>query len=271
MMVDVQGTDGTAAGEIELPLQFQERVRPDIIKKAVLAAQSNRRQPYGADEESGMKHVTHWKKRSRAYRGIRGRSYPSSRTPRKITFRRGMQMSGPGGEAPQAVGGRKAHPPKADRDFSKDINEKERRKAIRSAIAATMDKDAVRERGHAVDDVDLPLVVDASLEQLEKTSEVETVLQQLGLSDELDRVRTPSPRAGRGTSRGRPTRSRAGPLLVVGEDQGIARAARNIPGVQVCTVEQLNAEVLAPGTDPGRLVVWTETAIQRLDEEGLFR
>ncbi|MDY6768844.1 MAG: 50S ribosomal protein L4, partial [Candidatus Nanohaloarchaea archaeon] len=163
-MATIHGTDGADAGEIELPAQFRERVRPDIIKKAVLSAQSRRRQAYGADEESGLKHVTHWKKRSRAYRGIRGRSYPSSRTPRKITFRRGMQMSGPGGEAPQAVGGRKAHPPKAEKDFEKDINEKERRKGIRSAIAATMDGDVVRERGHAIEDVDLPLVVDADVE-----------------------------------------------------------------------------------------------------------
>ncbi|MDY6761558.1 MAG: 50S ribosomal protein L4 [Candidatus Nanohaloarchaea archaeon] len=270
-MADVHGTDGTATGEVDLPLQFQERVRPDIIKKAVLAAQSNRRQPYGADEESGMKHVTHWKKRSRAYRGIRGRSYPSSRTPRKITFRRGMQMSGPGGEAPQAVGGRKAHPPKADKDFSKDINEKERRKAIRSGIAATMDKETVRERGHVVDGADLPLVVDADVEELEQTAEVEALLERLGLGDELERVRENAGRAGKGTRRGRPGREKAGPLFVVGEDRGIARAARNLPGVDVCTVEQLNAELLAPGTEPGRLTVWTETAVERLDEEGLFR
>ncbi|MFB6295152.1 MAG: 50S ribosomal protein L4 [Candidatus Nanohaloarchaea archaeon] len=270
-MVDVHGTDGEEAGEVDLPLQFKERVRPDIIKKAVLAAQSNRRQAYGADEESGLKHVTHWKKRSRAYRGIRGRSYPSSRTPRKITFRRGMQMSGPGGEAPQAVGGRKAHPPKADKDFSKDINEKERRKAIRSAIAATMDEDAVSERGHELGDVDLPLVVDSDVEELEKTAEVEALLERLGLEDELERVQEPAARAGKGTRRGRPDRLKVGPLLVVDEDRGIGRAARNIPGVDVCEVEQLNAEVLAPGTDPGRLVVWTETAVERLDDEDLFR
>ncbi|MDY6770060.1 MAG: 50S ribosomal protein L4 [Candidatus Nanohaloarchaea archaeon] len=270
-MVNVHGTDGEETGEVELPLQFRERIRPDIVKRAVLATQSRRRQAYGADEESGLKHVTHWKKRSRAYRGIRGKSYPSSRTPRKITFRRGMQMSGPGGEAPQAVGGRKAHPPRAEKDFEKDINEKERRKGIRSAIAATADEDAVRERGHAVGDADLPLVVDADIEAMDATSEVRALLERLGLEAELERVAEPQARAGSGANRGRPTREKAGPLIVVREDDGIARGARNLPGVEVRTVDQLDAEALAPGTEPGRLTVWSETAIQALDEEGLFR
>lgn len=270
-MVDVRGTDGDAAGEVELPPQFQERVRPDIIKKAVLSAQSKRRQPYGTDERSGLKHVTHWKKRSRAYRGIRGRSYPSSRTPRKITMRRGMQLSGPGGEAPQTVGGRKAHPPTAEKDFDKDINETERRKAIRSAMAATMDEETVRERGHRIDDVDLPLVVDAGIEDIEKTAAVIELLEELGLGEELDRVSETQARAGRGANRGRPSREKAGPLLVVGEDNGISRAARNIPGVEVRPVEQLNAEALAPGTEPGRLVVWSRNAVEQLADEELFR
>ncbi|MDY6776915.1 MAG: 50S ribosomal protein L4 [Candidatus Nanohaloarchaea archaeon] len=270
-MVKVLGTDGSEAGELDLPVQFRERIRPDIIKKAVLSAQSRRRQAYGSDERSGLQHVTHWKKRSRAYRGIRGKSYPSSRTPRKITMRRGSQMSGPGGEAPQAVGGRKAHPPKAEKDFSKDINDKERRKGIRSAIAATMDREAVESRGHEVGDAELPLVVSDEVEGFEDTSEVVKLLEELGLEDELERVEEREERSGKGKNRGRRKREKTGPLLVVGEDGGVSRAARNIPGVEVARVEELNAEVLAPGTEPGRLTVWTENAVEKLGEEDMFR
>lgn len=271
MNAKVLDTNGSEASDVDLPLQFSERVRPDIVKKSVLAIQANRRQPYGADPEAGLKHVTHWKKRSNAYRGIRGRSYPSSRTPRKITFRRGMQMSGPGGEAPQAESGRRAHPPKADKDWSKDINDKERRKAIRSAIAATTDIDLVQERGHRVDGLELPLVVSDDIEEMEKTADVEAFLRTLGLEDELDRISEKQARAGRGKSRGRRYTHGVGPLLVVGEDSGITRAAENLPGVDAVTVEQLNAELLAPGTQPGRLTIWSESAINRLDEEGMFR
>lgn len=269
-MATTRTLDGDEAGDTDLPMQFRERVRPDIIKRAVHAAQANRRQPYGADERAGLKHVTHWKKRSRAYRGIRGKSYPSSRTPRKITFRRGMQMSGPGGEAPQAVGGRRAHPPKADKDWSKDINDTERRKAIRSAIAASTDAELVRERGHRFDG-DLPLVVSSELDSMDRTQDVVDALTNLGLEDELERVADRQQRAGKGKGRGRRYREKVGPLLVVGKDDGVVRAARNIPGVDVCTVDQLNAELLSPGAEPGRLVVWSETALERLDEEGLFR
>ncbi len=268
-MTKIITKDGKEEGSIELPSQFDERVRDDIVKKAVHSIQSKKRQPYGSDEKAGLKHVTDWAQRNRAYRSRRGKSYPSSRTPRKITFRRGMQMSGPGGKAPQAVGGRRAHPPKAGKDFTKDINNKERKKAIRSGISATKDVKKVIERGHRIDEIELPLVVENNLESLEKTSDVKKVLKELGLEKELDRCKEKKIRAGKGKMRGRKYKRKVGPLLVVGEDRGINKAARNIPGVDVVQVENLNAELLAPGGVPGRLTVWTENAMKKLGR-GLF-
>jgi large subunit ribosomal protein L4e len=55
-------------------------------------------------------------------------------------------------------------------------------------------------------------------------------------------------------------------LIVVSEDKGIGKAARNYPGLNVITVKQLNAESLAPGTHPGRLTVWVESAIKGLEK-----
>ena len=54
--------------------------------------------------------------------------------------------------------------------------------------------------------------------------------------------------------------------IVITEDLGIVKAASNLPGVNVVKVEDLNAELLAPGTHPGRLVVWTESAFISLDK-----
>ncbi|NOR39028.1 MAG: 50S ribosomal protein L4, partial [Candidatus Thorarchaeota archaeon] len=51
---------------------------------------------------------------------------------------------------------------------------------------------------------------------------------------------------------------------------GIGLAARNLPGVDVVEVHGLNADLLAPGTHPGRLVLWTKSAIDRLGAEELF-
>ena len=57
-----------------------------------------------------------------------------------------------------------------------------------------------------------------------------------------------------------------GPLIVVAENRGLFNAASNLPGVDVATVNNLNAEMLAPGTHPGRLTLWTNGAIEQLDE-----
>ena len=42
-------------GKQELPAQFNEDVRPDLIKRAVISIQSNARQAYGADPMAGKK------------------------------------------------------------------------------------------------------------------------------------------------------------------------------------------------------------------------
>lgn len=248
----------------DLPVQFDERVRPDIVKRAVLSIQSKNRQPYGSDKEAGLKHVTRWKKRNNAFRSQKGRG--QSRTPRKIMLGRGSQLMGEGAEAPNTRGGRRAHAPKAEKDWEEEINDKERRKAIRSGISASNDEELVSEK-HDYDG-ELPLVED--IEGIETTSELKETLEDLGLGDELERVSEKKIRAGRGSNRGRKYRRKVGPLLVVSEDSGVFNAASNLPGIDVSRVENLNAERLAPGTQPGRLVVWSEDAIEKLEEEQLF-
>lgn len=248
-----------------LPEQFEERIRPDIIKRAVLSIQSNNRQAYGTDPEAGNKHVTWWRQRRRAYRSSRGRG--RARTPRKVMQARGMQIYGEGAEAPNTRGGRRAHGPKAEKDFSENINDKERRKAIRSAIAATADSELVNAR-HAYDG-ELP-IIDDEIEGITQTSELTEKLEDLGLGEELARVRQKKVRAGKGKNRGRKYRRKTGPLLVVADDKGVFQAASNIPGVDTVRVENLNAELLAPGAQPGRLVVWSEDAVEKLEEEQLF-
>lgn len=248
----------------ELPEQFNERVRPDIMKRAVLSIQSKNRQAYGSAPEAGLQHVTRWKKRNNAYRTQKGRG--RARTPRKITFRRGTQLFGPGAEAPNTRGGRRAHGPKAEKDWDEEINNKERRKAIRSGIAASSDIELVSERH--VYDGELPIV--ENIEDIDTTSELEEVLEDLGLEEELERASEKKVRAGRGTSRGRKYQRKVGPLLVVSEDKGVFQAAGNLPGVDIVRVENLNAELLAPGAQPGRLIVWSKGALEKLEEEKLF-
>jgi large subunit ribosomal protein L4e len=66
--------------------------------------------------------------------------------------------------------------------------------------------------------------------------------------------------------RGRKYKNRKSLLIVVAKDQGLGKAARNLPGVDFINVDGLNAEMLAPGTHAGRLTLWTEASLQRLAE-----
>ena len=246
MQATVHTVDGETDGEINLPAVFETTVRTDLVRRAVLAAQANRKQDYGADEFAGLRTP------AESFGSGRGMAH----VPRE---------GGSGKRVPQTVGGRPAHPPKPEKDRSLSINDKERRQAIESAIAATADADLVRERGHAFDDdVELPLVVADEFEDLEKTQDALEVVEELGLAADIERAEETTVRAGQGTTRGRKRRRATSILFVTSEEP--SRAARNLAGADVRTASELDAEVLAPGTDPGRLTLWTESAIAEVDE-----
>lgn len=59
---------------------------------------------------------------------------------------------------------------------------------------------------------------------------------------------------------------RKGPLIVYGDESAaVKRAARNLPGVDVCHVSRLNIIQLAPGGHLGRLVVFTKDGFKGLN------
>ena len=95
-------------------------------------------------------------------------------------------------------------------------------------------------------------------------------------------------RAGKGKLRNRRHVQKLGPLVIYDQDQGVTKAFRNIPGVDViqvdnsCTynsfqrmggqsnkfifsqVDNLNLLKLAPGGHVGRFCIWTESAFKKL-------
>jgi len=166
------------------------------------------------------------------------------------------------------VGGRSAHPPVVEKKIAKNIPRKEKRLALYSAIAATASRETVESRGHVADDVpDLPLVATDEIQSLRKTSDVMNALLELGVLPDVYRVRQSiKTRAGKGKMRGRRKKVAVGPLIVVSKNEGIVAAAHNIPGVDIVTVDSLNVELLAPGTHPGRLTLWSSSSIEKLRE-----
>ncbi|HLC32700.1 MAG TPA: 50S ribosomal protein L4, partial [Candidatus Nanoarchaeia archaeon] len=51
------------SGKQKLPQQFEEAFRPDLIHRAVVAIQSNKRQQYGADPRAGKKQAARLSRR----------------------------------------------------------------------------------------------------------------------------------------------------------------------------------------------------------------
>jgi large subunit ribosomal protein L4e len=144
------------------------------------------------------------------------------------------------------------------------INVKERRKARNAALASTAVPDLVRKRGHRFNKkVTVPLVVEDNFSTLVKTKSVIRVLERLNVYEDVERARDGRHiRAGTGKMRGRRYKQPTSLLIVVPEFVGIEYGANNLPGVEIATPEDLNTELLAPGGDPGRLVILTESAVK---------
>lgn len=227
---------------------FDEPYRPDLIKKAVLAAQANRQQPYGPHMYAGLRTSAEgWG--------------PGRGVSRVARLKNGSKSA----RIPQAVKGRQAHPPKPETDRTEKVNDKERQKAIRSALAATGNIELVKKRGHQFS-AQLPLIAVDELSALKKTKDVKSFMEAASLYDDIERAKDTTIRAGKGKLRGRRYKNTKSILIVTAEDKGIVKAARNLAGVDIVTYDQLNAELLAPGTHAGRLTVFTESAIAKLEE-----
>ncbi len=251
--MNVYSLDGKPTKSIQAPDVFQTPFRADIINRAFLATVTNKIQPKGVNKKAGQRNTAE----------SLGPGRGTARVPRIKGG--GTSAAHQGGFAPGTRGGRQAHPPKAEKDIQKNINKKERLFAIRSAIAATANKEKVSERGHVIDDVkEIPLIVVDDLEGLQKSKEVRDVFQAIGLMGDIERASIKKIRAGRGKMRGRKYKRKKSVLIVVRKNNGIFQAARNFTGVDICEVQNLSAEVLAPGGHCGRLVLWSESAITQL-------
>ncbi len=266
MKADVFSLEGVKAKSMDLPEQFTEEIRPDLIRRAFLAFMSHSRQPYGAFPEAGKRQVVNIPKRRRALKTSYGHGI--ARTPRKIVWHRGRQFGWVGAFSPNTPGGRRAHPPKPWEIYDLKINIKERRKAIRSALAATLDQEVVKERGHNFKH--LVSIIDNKIETLQKTKDVIKALHALKLEEELIRVAERKVRAGRGKARGRKYKTKKGPLIVVSGSCSLQKAAASIPGIDICEVAKLNINLLAPGGDAGRFAIFSEKAMEKIKQEQLF-
>ncbi len=247
--VPVLALSGKAGDPIVLPLAFSAPVRPDLIARAVVAAQSHRRQPYGTSPTAGLRHSVEWS----------GKGKGVARTPRLMDSMRGAQ-------APNTVGGRPAHPPRVDRIWEKKINRKEARLAFASALAATRDAKLAAARGHELPHgLHLPLVLADPVEEILTAGDARALLDRLKLWPDVERARrgTHLTSSGRARRRGRVRRTPRS-LLVVTSAPHKARGFRNLAGVEVVPAAHLATEDLAPGGTAGRLTLFSHRAVETL-------
>ena len=216
----------------------------------------NRRQPYAVSKYAGKQHsAISW-----------GTGRAVSRIPRVSGS--GTHRAGQAAFGNMCRKGRMFAPTKTWRKWHRKINLNQRRFAVVSAIAASSVPSLVMARGHNIQRVsEVPLVVSNTIESLTKTKDAVKALRYIkAIYDVTKAKKSKKLRAGKGKLRNRRYSQRLGPLVIYNEDNGIGKAFRNIPGVELCRVDALNLLRLAPGGHLGRFCIWTQGAFEKLDK-----
>ncbi|XP_066990945.1 large ribosomal subunit protein uL4 [Anabrus simplex] len=254
-LVTVHSDKNEAGESLSLPAVFKAPIRPDVVNFVHDNMAKNHRQPYCVNKDAG--HQTS------------AESWGTGRAVARIPRVRGggTHRSGQGAFGNMCRGGRMFAPTKPWRRWHRKINVNQKRYAIVSAIAATGVPALVMSKGHMIQDVpELPLVVDDKIQEYNKTKQAVVFLRRIKAWADIEKVyKSRRFRAGKGKMRNRRRIQRRGPLIIYHRDQGLSKAFRNIPGVDVINVSKLNLLKLAPGGHVGRFVIWTRSAFNELD------
>lgn len=161
-------------------------------------------------------------------------------------------MSWIGALAPGTVGGRRAHPPKAAKEWQLKINVNERKKAIRSALSGAFVNNNL-------------FVVEDKMESIKKTKDVLNTMKVLGLGIQIVKRK----KAGRGKTRGRKVTYKKNALIVVAGKCDLMKSALNLPGLDIVDAKSVNVSLLTVGQST-RKCLFTEGAIEKISKEELF-
>jgi large subunit ribosomal protein L4e len=240
---------------VALPAVFRAPIRPDIVSFVHNEMRKNTRQPYAVSERAG--HQTS------------AESWGTGRAVARIPRVRGggTHRSGQGAFGNMCRSGRMFAPTKTWRRWHRRININQRRYAICSAVAASGVPALVMAKGHRVEQIpELPLILTDKVQEYKKTKEAVLLLKKLKAWTDIEKVKaTRRFRAGKGKMRNRRRIQKRGPLVIYGQDSGITKAFRNIPGITLLNVNRLNLLKVAPGGHVGRFIIWTESAFKKLD------
>jgi large subunit ribosomal protein L4e len=256
-LVQVHSADkAEVVKQVVLPAVFTAPIRPDVVHFVHANIAKNHRQPYAVYNKAGMQYSAEsW-----------GTGRAVARIPRVSGG--GTHRSGQGAFGNMCRGGRMFAPTQIWRKWHRKINVNQRRYAIASALAASAVPALVMARGHRVSEIaEIPLVINDSLESVSKTSAAVALLKRFNAYADVEKVKgSRKIRRGKGKLRNRRHVQRRGPLVIYNKDQGVTKAFRNIPGVEVVSVDRLNILQLAPGGHLGRFIIWSESAFKKLEQ-----
>jgi|Transcript_7224 large subunit ribosomal protein L4e len=255
-LVSVFSLTGDKSGETTLPAVMTAPMRPDIVQFVHTNMAKNNRQAYSVSPWAGKQvSASSW-----------GTGRAVARIPR--VGGGGTSRSGQGAFGNMCRGGRMFAPTKTWRKWHRKINSTQKRYAVASSLAASAVPALVMARGHKIDEVpEIPLVMDTSIESAKKTSAAKDILASVGaLADVEKAADSKKIRAGKGKARNRRYVLRRGPLIVYKSNDGVEQAFRNLPGVELCCVDRLNLLQLAPGGHMGRFCIWSQSALDSLNE-----
>ena len=257
MKVPIYDTNGAGVGEVSLPPLFSTPFRRDLIRKAFINLDSHKYQPQGRHPTAGMDVVA------------RSNDPPTGRGVSRIA----KMLGGGGGRQGQAGGvasvrgGRQAHPPNVNKVTWKRLNKKENRLALCSAIAGTAIGEVVRSRGHRTGKVEsFPVVMQDAVEDVGTTKDLIALLESLGLYQDVLRLQFRRSRTGKSALRGRSKKVGKSILFVVSDGTALARACGAIPGVECRRASDISVLDIAPGAEPARLTVYSESALAILSK-----
>lgn len=240
---------------VQLPAVFTAPIRSDVVHYVHSLMAKNARQAYAVSLKAGMQTpAVSW-----------GTGRAVARIPRVPGG--GTSRSGQGAFGNMCRGGRMFGPTKIWRRWHRKISVNQRRYAVSSALAATAVPALVMARGHKIDNVpELPLVLNDTLNSIGTTKAAKKALEIVGAYDDVQKSEdSKKVRRGVGKSRNRRYVQRRGPLIVYDVTEGLHKSFRNLPGVELSLVDNLNLLDLAPGGHLGRFCIWTKGAFEKLD------
>lgn len=254
--VKVFGLNGKELKSVDVPAVFNAPIRPDLIHFIHTNMAKNTRQAYAVSQLSGLQTPAESWGPGRAV--ARVPRVPGSGTRRcgqaaRANFTRKGRMYG----ATQTI-----------RRWHRKMNVNQKRYAVASAIAASAVNGFVSAKGHLIEHLpQLPMVISSEIEDIVHTKDALRFFKSIGLKDEMERVKnSKAMRAGKGKARNRRYTCRVGPMVIVSNTANCDKGFRNIPGVKVANVHSLSLVDLCPGGHPGRLLIWSEKAYNKLND-----